>query len=54
MKIKLYVQTNRVGSKEERTIDVPDEDWGDMDDLEKDDYMRDEMLNMVDWGYDEA
>lgn len=53
MKVRLWVMTDRVGSKVEREIGVDDEDWEDMDDLEKDRMMFDTLTNssMIEWGY---
>lgn len=54
MKIQVYVSTNRVGSKCSKIVDVDDEGWSEMDDRERDEYMRDEMFSMIEWGYDEV
>lgn len=55
MKLRIWVCTDRVGSKVERTIDVDPDDWkGDA--REHDAYVWDEIQNtsMIEWGYEEV
>ena len=55
MEVEIWVSTNRVGSTERRTIHVPDEDFEDVDEMGREEYMREEFLNlcgdMYDWGW---
>ena len=54
IKIKIWVSTNMVGSKCERTIEVDAEEWKEMSESERDDYIHEEIFVnsfMVEWGY---
>jgi hypothetical protein len=55
IKIKLWAATWRVGSKEERTVKVPREDWEQLTEREKEEYMLDELWNnsLIEWGWAE-
>ncbi len=48
MKIKVYVSTDRVGSKDERTIEVED----DFDETEIEETARQTMFEMINWGWE--
>lgn len=50
MKIKVIVSIGLVGCRREAIIDVPDEEAGDDETVEE--YARDEMFNMVEWGWE--
>jgi len=56
MKVKLYAQTRYVGSKDSIVIDVDDDDWNNLNDNEKNQYMQDEYesSNLVEWGWEEV
>ncbi len=51
-KIKVTVQTNKVGSKCEEIIDEPD--WDEMTDDERENVCMDVMFEMIDWNYSEV
>ena len=55
MKIRVYVHTNKVGSKCEDTIEVPDDEIKGMDEKELNEYLesmaRDVINNWMDWGW---
>lgn len=51
IRIVVHVQTNLIKSRTEATIEIPRDEWEDMDDDERDDYLKDEMFNMIEWGY---
>ena len=52
-RIKVYVCTNKTGSKVEDEFDAP-EDWDQMDDTERDEYLdqvaQDHLSNSADFG----
>lgn len=56
MKAEIWIQTNKVGSRCSTTIEEDDEVWNEMTDIEKEDYMREVMMDqcgmLFDWGYD--
>ena len=57
MEIKVWVCTNRVGSKCERNVQIDDEDFEGMDEQEKEiyieNYCQDELWDMIEWGWTE-
>jgi hypothetical protein len=60
VKITVYVETNRVGSRVERTVEVDDEDLEGLTEPERftllNDYARDAVFDggMAEWGWEEA
>ena len=57
MKLTVWACTDKVGSNVERSIEIPDEDMEGMDERDKaayiEDWCKDEMLEMIEWGYRE-
>lgn len=55
-RFKVSVSTNKVGSRCEREFEVDDEDLEDLNEQEHDalvdEYARDVMFDMIDWGWD--
>lgn len=51
MKIKVWVCTNKVGSKSVREIEINDDEWNEMEESEKDDICMETMNEMIEWGY---
>jgi hypothetical protein len=56
MKVELWACTKYVGSKAKKVIEVDDEEWNELTDDEKEQYMQDEYENsmLVEWGWDEV
>lgn len=58
MKLKVYVHTGVVGSRREVVVEVPDNVLQGMEHYERAEYLekvaRDEVDNMVLWGWDEV
>lgn len=59
MKLKFYMETNKVGSRSETVIEVDDEEWSDLSEAERDDYAKEMFWDMAlarlgDWGYFEV
>lgn len=54
VKIKMWVTTDRVGSKSTRTLEFDREDWDVMSDLEKEEAVHDELWRVISWGWEEA
>lgn len=54
VKVRLWVMTDRVGSKCERTVEFEREDWEGWNNNEKDKAMEAELWNggMIEWGYE--
>jgi hypothetical protein len=57
MKLKVWIATDKVGSKCERIVEVPDEELEDMDDQQRQEYFEEyaseEIWNMAEWGWKE-
>lgn len=55
MKIKLWASTKYVGSKATREITVDDDEWAEMSESDKDEFMLEEFWNsnIVEWGWEE-
>lgn len=51
VKVKVWISTNKVGSKCEDTIEIDREEWESMTDDEKDDACQDAAFNHLDWGW---
>jgi hypothetical protein len=58
MKITVYAMTNRVGSRNETEIEVPDEDLEGMDEDEQartlEAIAKEAMWEMIEWGWDKT
>lgn len=58
MKLIVWVATNKVGSKCERTIEIPDEDLEGYDDAARngfiDEWVCDEIHQLMEYGWREA
>ena len=54
IKIKVFVRTNKVGSKCEDYIEIDREEWEAMSDNEKDDCCQDVAFAMFEWGWHEV
>lgn len=53
VKITVFIQTNKVGSRCKATIEFDREEWDSMTDEEKEDACRDVAFNMGEWGWNE-
>lgn len=55
MKVKVYAETNRVGSRIETEIEIPDEDIEGLEGYERekviDEYAHDALPNLMNWGW---
>lgn len=51
VKVRVFVQTNRVGSKCEEVIEFDREDWESMSESERTECCMDVMWNMAEWGF---
>ncbi|WP_020474451.1 DUF7167 family protein [Zavarzinella formosa] len=55
MKLKVWIATDKVGSKCERIVDVPDEELEDMNEESRQEYFeecaREEIWNMAEFGW---
>ena len=56
MKIKVWVCTKYVGSKDTRTFEIDDEDWENMDTIERYEHAKEliDESNMIEFGYSEG
>ena len=52
VRVVLFVSVGLVGCKREEIVEVPREDWDDMDEKSKDEFMRERMFELIEWGYD--
>ena len=53
MQIEYWVSTNKVGSKCLETLEVDAQEWASISEEEKDKIIFDQVLEGVDWGYQE-
>jgi hypothetical protein len=54
VKIQAYVDSGaNIHSKKKFTVEIDQEDWDEMAPDERENYMRDAMLQEISWGYDE-
>ena len=55
MKAEIWIETNKVGSRCTAEIEEDDEVWNEMTDMEREEYMREVLLDncglLFDWGY---
>ena len=58
MRIKIWVSTNKVGSKCEKIISIPDDEWEDWRDngheQERDEFLLEQMNDMIEWNWEEV
>jgi len=56
MKIKIWVATDKVGSKTERVISLDNKSWNEANEWERDEMIFDELVNksLFEWGYYES
>lgn len=56
MKLRVWVQTDKIGSECQATIDFDDAELAEMSDDEKercfDEVAREAMFNMIEWGFE--
>jgi hypothetical protein len=58
-KFKIWVSTNKIGSKCERVIEIPDGELEDLDGFEREKFIEEWMMDELfasglwEWGYDE-
>lgn len=53
VEIEVWVCTNKVGSESRRKITIDREEWEDFSGEEKEEYMLEEMLNLIEWNWEE-
>ena len=56
VKVTIYVSTDKVGSRVEKTIEFDAEEWLDMDFKERDEVCHECLFDecMIDWGWEEG
>lgn len=54
MKVKIVVAIGLVGCTREKTIEVDDEDWAEMSDIEREECCKETMFDMIEWSWKEA
>lgn len=52
VKIKVFVGTNRVGSKTERTVEVDRDEYDEMGDEEVEEMCKEIMYEMISWDFE--
>lgn len=52
VKIRVYASTNRVGSKNETTIEIDAEEYAGMSEEAIEETCREVMFEMIEWGYE--
>jgi len=51
MKIKIWASTGYVGCVSSQTIEIPDEEWNEMTEDEREEYCLDIASNLFEWGF---
>ena len=51
MNVRVWIQTDRVGSKVEEIVEVDDEEWTSMSEDEREEFCRNVAFNKMDWGW---
>ena len=54
VKIRCYIHTNKVGSECTDIVEIDREEWEDMDEGERDEYLQECAFQMMEWGYEEV
>lgn len=54
IKIIVYLNTNKVGSKVTKSFETEKADWESMSDEEKDELCKETMEEMIEWGWYES
>lgn len=54
MKIKITASTPKVGSEHSKTVKVDDSEWNELSEQERDEYMQEQLWDIVTWRYDEV
>jgi hypothetical protein len=52
VKVKYWINTDKVGSKCQDVIEIDDAEWLSMNDQERDELMKDQAFQHLDWGYE--
>lgn len=53
MKITVWAQTNKVGSRSETSFEIDKEEWDEMPEDERTDLCREMLPNIINWGWEE-
>jgi hypothetical protein len=53
MRIRMTVGMGLVGCKRVEMVEVDQDDWEDMDEKERNEYMLEALFDILDWSYDE-
>jgi len=52
VKIRYHVETDKVGSKVQRFVEIDRNEWEEMPDEERDDFIMDHMFDLISWDYE--
>lgn len=52
IRIKVYAETYRVESRSEVEVDIPREEWEEMNAAKRDDFARELLADLIKWGYE--
>lgn len=53
MTITVYVATNKLGSKCSHDFEIPDQEWAEMNEAEREKLCLEVMFNMIEWNWQE-
>lgn len=54
IKVKVWIKTDKVGSKCETTLPFSKEEWAELDDDDKEEACKDAAFDMIEWGFEEV
>jgi len=52
VKIRYHVQTDKVGSKTQRFVEIDRNEWEEMPEEERDLFIMDHMFDLITWDYE--
>lgn len=54
MKLRVTVKTRNVGSQVTTLIEIDREQWNDMSESEREEFMLESMFELIEWNYEEV
>lgn len=50
--IKVWVETNRIGSRNETSFTMPKDEWEEMGEKQRDEICLEALWDLIDWNYE--
>jgi hypothetical protein len=52
IKVRIHARTWKLDSHDERIVEVDADEWADMSQEERNEFCREELFNVIEWGWD--